>query len=46
MSLLERNEIEKNQKRMDDATDSMEQIHRSTNECKKVIYTIGETVMW
>lgn len=28
--------------RMDDATDSMEQIHRSTNECKKVISTLGE----
>ena len=33
---------QENQKRMDDATDSMEQIHRSTNECKKVISTLGE----
>lgn len=33
---------QENQKRMDDATDSMEQIHRSTSECKKVICTLGE----
>lgn len=33
---------QENQKRMDDATDSMEQIHRSTSECKKVICILGE----
>lgn len=31
-----------NQKRMDDATVSMEQIHSSTNECKQIISTLGE----
>ena len=31
-----------NQKRMDDATVSMEQIHNSTNECKQIISTLGE----
>lgn len=31
-----------NQKRMDDATDSMEQIHHSTSECKEVIRILGE----
>lgn len=33
---------QENQKRMDDATESMEQIHRSTGECKEVICTLGE----
>ena len=31
-----------NQKRMDDATASMEQIHTSTNECKQIITNLGE----
>lgn len=31
-----------NQKRMDDATVSMEQIYKSTNECKQIISTLGE----
>ena len=30
-----------NQKRMDDATASMEQIHTSTNECKQIITNLG-----
>lgn len=33
---------QENQKRMDDATDSMEQIHQSTSECKEVIRILGE----
>ncbi|MBQ9119287.1 MAG: hypothetical protein IJY09_04400 [Lachnospiraceae bacterium] len=33
---------EENQKRMDDATVSMEQIHNSTNECKEIIGKLGE----
>ena len=33
---------QENQKRMDDATVSMEQIHNSTNECKKIISNLGE----
>lgn len=31
-----------NQEKMDDATDSMEQIHASTSECKDVIWQLGE----
>ncbi len=31
-----------NQKKMDEATDSMEQIHQSTNECKDIIWQLGE----
>lgn len=31
-----------NQQRMDDATVNMEQIHHSTNECKKIISNLGE----
>ena len=31
-----------NQKKMDGATDSMEQIHVSTNECKEIIGKLGE----
>lgn len=31
-----------NQQRMDDVTLSMEQIHNSTNECKKIITVLGE----
>lgn len=31
-----------NQKRMDDVTASMEKIHSSTNECKKIISNLGE----
>ena len=31
-----------NQKRMDDATASMEQIHSSTGECKQIINKLGE----
>lgn len=31
-----------NQRRMDDATASMEEIHNSTNECKQVITNLGE----
>ena len=31
-----------NQKRMDDATSNMEQIHRSTAECKEIITKLGE----
>ena len=31
-----------NQKRMDDATASMEQIHQSTEQCKQIIYSLGE----
>ena len=33
---------EDNQSKMDDATASMEQIHASTNECKKIIWQLGE----
>lgn len=33
---------QENQKRMDDATASMQQIHNSTNECKVIIHTLGE----
>ena len=31
-----------NQSRMDDATEAMEQIFRSTDECKQIIFTLGE----
>lgn len=31
-----------NQKRMDDATVNMEQIHHSTEKCKQIIYNLGE----
>lgn len=31
-----------NQDKMDDATDSMEQIHVSTNDCKDIIWRLGE----
>ena len=31
-----------NQKKMDDATASMEQIHVSTSECKEIIWKLGE----
>lgn len=31
-----------NQNKMDSATNSMEQIHVSTNECKKIIWKLGE----
>lgn len=31
-----------NQEKMDEATDSMEQIHASTNECKDIIWQLGE----
>lgn len=31
-----------NQKRMKDATGSMVEIHNSTNECKKIIHSLGE----
>ena len=31
-----------NQKKMDDATNSMEQIHESTSECKEIIWKLGE----
>jgi len=31
-----------NQQRMDFATDSMEQIHKSTDECKEIIFQLGE----
>lgn len=31
-----------NQEKMDDATDSMEQIHASTGECKDIIWQLGE----
>ena len=31
-----------NQKRMDDATANMEQIYKSTNECKQIITNLGE----
>ncbi len=31
-----------NQKRMDDATANMEQIHTSTNECKQIVTNLGE----
>ncbi len=31
-----------NQRRMDDATNSMEQIHTSTNACKQIISSLGE----
>ena len=37
-----RENTQENQKRMDDATVSMEQIHSSTNECKQIISTLGE----
>lgn len=30
-----------NQKRMDDATQNMEQIYESTNECRELIHTLG-----
>lgn len=33
---------EENQKRMDDATANMEQIHNSTGECKRIINKLGE----
>ncbi len=33
---------QENQKRMDDATVSMEQIYNSTNECKSIISNLGE----
>lgn len=33
---------QENQKRMDDATANMEQIHNSTNECKRIISNLGE----
>lgn len=33
---------EDNQSKMDDATASMEQIHTSTNECKEIIWQLGE----
>ncbi|MGN1154738.1 MAG: methyl-accepting chemotaxis protein [Agathobacter sp.] len=33
---------EENQKKMDDATNSMEQIHISTSECKEIIWQLGE----
>lgn len=33
---------EENQRKMDDATDSMEQIHTSTSECKDIIWKLGE----
>ena len=33
---------QENQKRMDDATTSMNQIHRSTEECEQIIRTLGE----
>ena len=33
---------QENQQRMDDATISMEKIHKSTNECKRVITNLGE----
>ena len=31
-----------NQKKMDDATNSMEHIHESTSECKEIIWKLGE----
>lgn len=31
-----------NQKRMNDATEGMEQIHESTNACKQIIHSLGE----
>lgn len=31
-----------NQKKMDEATEGMEQIHQSTNECKDIIWQLGE----
>lgn len=31
-----------NQNKMDSATNSMEQIHESTNECKEIIWKLGE----
>lgn len=31
-----------NQKKMDDATDSMEHIHESTSQCKDIIWKLGE----
>lgn len=42
--LTERIELntQDNQKRMDEATDNMEEIYQSTNECKKIIGTLGE----
>lgn len=33
---------QENQKRMDDVTANMEQIHMSTNECKQIIGNLGE----
>lgn len=33
---------QENQKRMDDVTSSMEQMHSSTNECKQIISNLGE----
>lgn len=33
---------QENQQRMEDATASMEQIHNSTNQCKKIIGNLGE----
>lgn len=32
----------KNQRRMEDATDNMEHIFKSTNECKHIIHNLGE----
>ena len=34
--------IRENQKRMDDATANMEQIHKSTDQCKQIISNLGE----
>lgn len=31
-----------NQNKMNSATESMEQIHRSTNECKEIVWKLGE----
>ena len=33
---------QENQKRMDEATENMEQIYQGTNECKQVIFSLGE----
>ncbi len=42
--LTERIELntKENQNRMDEATENMEQIFRSTDECKQTIFTLGE----
>lgn len=37
-----RENTKENQKRMDDATNNMEEIHNSTNECKRIIRNLGE----